>query len=735
MAIGETAELIVAIALNDNLSGPLSRMNGNLTKFAAGMQQTRKGAGELAGGLAKVATVGLIAVGAGIGVAVSQAVKFDDAMRQIETQAGASREELEKMKPALLGLAASVGTAPEDLAAGLFHVESAGFRGAKALDVLKIAAEGAKVGHADLESVTNALTGALNSGVKGIENTTEAMGTLNAIVGAGNMRMQDLSDAFGTGILVTAKTFGISIQSVGAAIADMTRQGVPAIDAATRLRMGISLLGAPTPKAVKLLGTIGISASQLAEDMRGPDGILGAITDLREHLDAAGLSATEQAQLLSRAFGGGRSSGAILTLVGDVGKLRDVQEQVNKGITAFPEAWAEAQKEVGFQWDKLKAGTTAAFITIGQAVLPKLTPLLDKLNAALFDNQTRIGEFAGKVADGVGTLIDRLEKVDWSPLIDGLKMAAGFAKTAFDLFTALPPVAQGAILSFAAINKISGGLIGKGLGDVAGGVIKIAIANFAARGSSPANPLFVADITGGGGAAGAGGSMLMGAAKFVLGPLAAVAIGSEIAAVINERVYGPTRDREVKAFTAVVDSKDISQIVGGLHAIEAQQKTSNVGAQVALIASNIPFIGDALGHVGPELERQRQVLLDQLQAMGYSRAQAERIAADARAALLRNGVTAERTASAIQALNIPLGVGNIIAQQIRDKGAATVAAQQQQAATMAQWGGKLDIIAAKDPTVNVNVNNSVTAWISANQGATTTVITGSIRYSGKTIPL
>jgi len=129
------------------------------------------------------------------------------------------------------------------------------------------------------------------------------MGVMNAIVGAGNMRMADLTGALSTGILSVAKTFGVSIESVGAALADMTHQGIPAEEAATRLRMTLSLLGAPTTKAAGALKSIGLSTTDLAAAMRGPDGILGAVTLLRQHLDNSGLSATQTAALLSHAFG------------------------------------------------------------------------------------------------------------------------------------------------------------------------------------------------------------------------------------------------------------------------------------------------------------------------------------------------------------------------------------------------------------------------------------------------
>jgi TP901 family phage tail tape measure protein len=762
VALAETAELIVALALDDNLSGPLSRVSGNLTRFAGGLSQVRKGAGELAGGLLKVGEVAAVGIVAGIAVAVKSAVTFETAMRQIETQAGASAAEMDNMEAALLRLAPAVGATPKELADGLFHVESAGFRGAKALDVLTLAAEGAKVGHADLESVTNALVGALNSGVSGIKNTTEAMGVLNSIVGAGNMRMQDLADAFGTGILATAKTFGVSIESVGAAIADLTRQGVPATDAATRLRMSIALLGASTPKAAKLLATIGISGTQLADDMRGPEGILGAIKDLRKHLDASGLSLTQQAQLLSHAFGGGRSSGAILALVGDVGKLQAAQDQVNAGITAFPTAWAEANKEVGLQWDKLKAGATAAFITVGQAVLPKLTPAIDKLNNALFTNQSRIGEFAGKVADGVGTIISKIEQIDWTPLQDGLRIAGAIAKKAFDVFTSLPPAVQGALISFAAVNKLSGGLIGKGLGNIAGGGIKLLIQSFGVgRGNNPGTPVYVANVTGGLGGPGGligGGSILAGTATLgigsILGITSSVVLGALLGREIGKAMFfdpttKPAIAFEKTQFDQLVSANDLSKT-------ELGQKIAALDQGIAQLGGNMsdPFgISQTLTNFfgGDQL----QILRDQRDALiairdrlggtttesplpgpgrhkhypkGTSEADVQLSEEKAR----RASVLAAWLAGETKLPNSAMASGRDLSYQLPDL-PHIVEKLRTSNDLLSRWGSKLDRIAEKDLSVAVTVNS--TAVISAKQVATSETITGSIRYSGKRLPL
>src|SRR6202042_709642 len=91
----------------------------------------------------------------------------------------------------------------------------------------------------------------------------------------------------------------------------------------------LSLLAAPSAAASKQLATIGLTGLQLANAMRSPGGLVSAIALLKQHLDASGLSASKQAILLSHAFGGGRSSSAILTMVNNLAVLEKKQKQIN----------------------------------------------------------------------------------------------------------------------------------------------------------------------------------------------------------------------------------------------------------------------------------------------------------------------------------------------------------------------------------------------------------------------
>lgn len=478
MAIGDTARMLAELDFKDKLTPGVNRAIGSIGKLEGKLGKiggiAAKGVGTAVRNIERIGVVaGVAAIAIGT-ESVRAAMTFQRAMELIRTQAGGTQAEVEQMSAAVLNLAPKVGTGPDALAAGLYHVESAGFRGAKALEILTIAAEGAKVGNADLESVTNALVAAVNSGVKGVSDMGGAMGSLNAIVGAGNMRMADLAGAMTTGVLSAAKSFGVSIQSVGAALADMTNQGIPAEEAATRLRMTLSLLGAPTPKAVKLLKSIGIGQYDLATAMRSPEGIVGAVALLRERLDASGLSATKQAALLSRAFGGGRTSGGILTLIGSLDKLRTIQGQVNKEAGGFASAWAATQQESETAFDRFGAAFDTLKVRFGTALLPVITEQVSALTDALASPETAkaVKELARNLSGGFRDAVTWARGLDWQSIIAGGKAVVDIAKGVVSAFMAMPDWVKTAVITGWGLNKLTGGAIGSIIGELGKGLIR-----------------------------------------------------------------------------------------------------------------------------------------------------------------------------------------------------------------------------------------------------------------------
>lgn len=375
----------------------------------------------------KVAFAAMAVAAAGVGYeSVKAAMNFDQQMELLHTQAGASQAQVDALKTSVLALAPTVGVGPEKLAEGLYHIASTGQDAKTWMDTLTQAAKLTQIGMADLDTVTYAMSGVMSVGMKDVHNAGDAVAFLNAAVGEGDMRMEQLAAAIGTGVLPAFKTAGLGMNDFTAAIATMADNSVPADEAATRLRMTIALLSAPSGKAVDALKAIGLSqldashaltnrdaelakygitVSQLAADMNKPDGLLVAVMNLKNHL--AGLSTQAQTAVLDKAFGGGRTSGAIETLIQESGKLQQKYDQ--QGTSAeraakMQEAWAAQQAQFKQKLNELVAQLQVWGVQIGNFLIPKIEEMVKWLSSATTWLQKH-KEIAEIVAVIVGTVL------------------------------------------------------------------------------------------------------------------------------------------------------------------------------------------------------------------------------------------------------------------------------------------------------------------------------------------
>ena len=594
--IGETAELAVMLRLIDEMSPGLSKAQGNLGRFgtSAGAASSKVGLvsrattgagqalshfGGVVGGVVKSAAIlggsfALFAGPAGVGAAIKSSINFQRQMELVATQAGATQKEVDQMSAALLKLAPTVGVGPEELAMGLYHVESAGYRSAQALTILKFAAEGARVGNANLEDTANALVGAMQSNIKGAQNLGQAMGTINAIIGSGNMRMQDFVSSLSSGILAASRTFGVSLGSIGSALATLTDEAVPAQEASTRLRMTLSLLGAPTSKAADQLKSIGLGTLSLANAMRGPGGIVDAVKLLHDHMQKAGLidaegkPTSEGAQLLSRAFGGGRSSATIMTLVGNIGLLERKWTAVQKGADGFGAAVDKNAKTAAQKFADLEAALGVLGIKIGDVVAGPVADMATSLTQILTDNAGNISSFVGMLANGfgvaakaAGTLLGVLKQVHDMPV----------AGTALDLLAggAIAGKVSSVLFGKNPFTWLLGSLFGKrggalgaagGIASKLGGAIPVYVVNMGPGGMGGGLPA----------AAGAGGLSLFGIGASVLGGIGVAAAWKML--VQDPQMDQVSRDLVAKAQKQLASHPSQSDLSTSLRAIRTGER-------------------------------------------------------------------------------------------------------------------------------------------------------------------
>jgi len=150
-----------------------------------------------------------------------------------------------------------------------------------------------------------------------------------------------------------------------------------------------------------------------------------------------------------------------------------------------------------------RVGAAIAGLFSDEAIDRGIGVLRNGLDLLSPSNLNKIGSAATKAFEAV-------KGIDFDTIGKGLEITARVAKTAIDAFLALPKEVQGIAIAALAANKLSGGLIGSGLGNIAKGLGGLVLGGgLLGRGSSAANPVWVQSATGGvGGGVGGRGSPL-----------------------------------------------------------------------------------------------------------------------------------------------------------------------------------------------------------------------------------
>lgn len=373
VAYGDSAERAGAQAKGasvgiDAMAASSSKGVGALTK----MKKAGDGMKSTGSKLTSAWTVPIALIG---GVGVKMAIDFSDAMEQISTQAGASQKEVGIMTRKVEAFAASgkSDSGPKELAEGLYSIESAGFRGNRAFEALVKSEQLATVGHADFGKTSKAVAAAMATQIKGTENLGETVGLMNSIVGIGSMKMEDLLSAMGTGLLDKSAGLGLSLQEVGAALGVLTTTGTPAAASSTRMAMAFNMMAAPTEKAAKAMESLGLTESQLAMNMR-KKGLVSTIEMLKGKLDStfgtnkAGL--VKQSKAISEMFGGGRTSGGIISLMRHIDMLKSKTGELSGSEEKFKQALEHTDAQPIVKLRQAWAQLQVVLIQIGNALIP-----------------------------------------------------------------------------------------------------------------------------------------------------------------------------------------------------------------------------------------------------------------------------------------------------------------------------------------------------------------------------
>jgi len=388
---------VIVEAQTGPASASLAKFDGQLAATAANADRSL---GRVVGSSERVVSAGkrmeatgrtITGVGKAIGLATvplglfgyaagKASMDYTRAMELIHTQAGATQKEVGRLEQSVLGLARNSPQGPTELANALFRLEGAGLRGKKAMDALRASSKLAMVGRADVEETAKTLSQVWFTDIKGAEDFKRVVAEVNATVGAGDLRLPQLVDALGTGVLASAKQVGLSLQDINGALAVFGDETNNVSGWSAQLATAFHFLTNPTEKAKGALKSIGLTGSSLAVDMHKHHGLLTALSDLREHLDKlpGGREGVEAGHVLGDILPGGRGR-VLLVLLNQLDRYEQKMQQIKGTTDRFGDAVKRTNEQPAVKLEKAWSSIQADMVEIGGSLLPVVVPGFEHL--------------------------------------------------------------------------------------------------------------------------------------------------------------------------------------------------------------------------------------------------------------------------------------------------------------------------------------------------------------------
>ncbi len=454
--------LAILITARDLASRSLKGVNRELGKMG---KIASRGAGTAA---ANIARLGVVAAGASIALgvgAVKAAADFESQLHTINTVAAVTPDKLAAIGDGIRQIARETGTPLAELTQGFYDLVSAGVAADQAQRVLASSNRLAIGGLASAAEGVDLLTTALNSyGVAASRQGAESERFADIFAKAiekGKVTAAELASSFAAIGPIAAKS-GIEIEELAAGYATLTAQGVPAAEAATQMRSALVGLLSPNAKLNAIQKKTKVNFAELAKEK----GLVVALERLRVEAKKAGIPLID---VIGRVEG----FNFAVSATGDNLKAynEDLRDMGDSADTAARQM-AERQQGLNYQLARLKALALDAGITIGSKLLPKLTPIAERIVAFLQTHQPDIERFGDEIARGFDKAAAFAERIPWEAVGSGLKTAAAWAERLMGVFLAMPPQVQGTIVALAGLNKLTGGAVSGIVGELGKGLIK-----------------------------------------------------------------------------------------------------------------------------------------------------------------------------------------------------------------------------------------------------------------------
>lgn len=462
----------VATAANESAAAQRKASDANIASAGKTADANETAFAASSGALVKLGKATVLA-GLAVGAAsLDVSAKFEQSMTRVRTQAGASAKEVAYFEKGILGLTGKVEATETQMAGGMYWLASAGLKGKDAMEALKASIDLSEVSGADLGETAKTTSTIIVDLKQHVNEYAKDVGLTNATVGAGKLTLEEYNKALGSGLLAAADAAGVGLPQVDAALATITRMGIPATRAATGLRMAFQKLASVKEYNLKgelteqgaALHKFGLDSTEVSEMLGKPDGFIHLIEKLHEKLK--GISGPQRSEMLRdvEELAGGVKSGTVFqALVEHPEELQSTHSTILAQNAAFHEKLVAQEHTLSGQLKMTWSGLKGDLSEFGKDLTPFSEVLLSDLRetAAWFGhNKTAAEALAGVVAGGLSVAVAAFTANRLAKLVEGLKqvgMASRYLRGGFASPSATSGTTAGVGGAGSVVSKIEGG--------------------------------------------------------------------------------------------------------------------------------------------------------------------------------------------------------------------------------------------------------------------------------------
>lgn len=362
---------------NAGIDGATAKTSG----FAAGF------ASKLKSLAVPIAAVGAAAAAA-VGVAVSKFGDFEQGMNQVFTLLpDASAEVRDQMVTDVRKISSEMGVLTSQTIPALYDAIGSGVPPENVFSFLEVAQKAAVGGVTDLGTTVDGLTSVVNAYGSDVIDVATASDIMFQTVNVGKVTFTELAGSL-YNVSPTAAALGVSFGEIGAAIAAMTAQGVPASVATTYLR-----------QMLVQLSEAGTETSDLFQELSGKSfrNFVASGGTVQQALQLMEAHAKKTNVGINDLFGSVWAGSAALTLTGKgTEAFTDALQTMENAAGATDSAYQIMEESLNRRIEKIKIRIETKLTELGEKFMPIVEDYIMPAVEAATDGFGRLVDLIGE---------------------------------------------------------------------------------------------------------------------------------------------------------------------------------------------------------------------------------------------------------------------------------------------------------------------------------------------------